>query len=317
MACATAAISPNDPQLNRSQSVFEHAPLATAYQRYLDSIGLHRKAQRLADIGNQFNWYNAAETMLDASDRWRQAPFTPMLRTDPYFATRAARIQQTQYAAFGELIGDWFTRIDFSFYSPKSTIFDEPHFEDQRTVRAIRRVIGEFLHRSIDKLGGAADLRWNRKVKVLFAGTLPAALFFQIQSALPEGVFVRYHRHRKIDFPEELASWAHADLPLDEMARADMELFLNGLQQTAAHKVPREIERQFALEHKTPNANLPITPSDIDSMLLPNPTQKRPRYVPRSPKTGKPARFVSVPVDRNTRPEDIPPEDWIEIPQEG
>lgn len=297
------------------QRIYSHAPLSTPFQRYLNRIGLDKKAQRLADIERLWKWYRASD---DLSDAWRQTPFTSMIRTEVYFATRTAKDHLAQFAAFEQLIpvGGWFTRIDFVFYSPKCTIQDASHIEDQSTVRAIRKLASALLPGSIDKLGAVTDhgSRWNRRVKVLYAHPLDAHALAEIQSSLPSGVIVQRHIHPKSAFAGELRAWASADLPLDELERADVELFLHGLQQTAVHGVPKEIAAQFALEHKKPCANLPLTVEDLESIILPACDAKPSVYVPRSPKTGKLARFVSVTVDRDTQVEDILPDEWHELP---
>lgn len=300
------------------QRIYAHAPLTTPFQRYLDRLGLGKKAQRHADNERLWKWYRASP---DLSDAWRQTPFTSMIRTEVYFATRTAKDHLAQFAAFEQLItdGGWFTRIDFVFYSPKCTIHDASHAEDQSTVRAIRKLIRLLLPGSIDKLGACTDRgsRWNRRVKVLYAGVLDARSLADIQSSLPPGVIIQRHVHPKSAFASELRAWANADLPLNEIERADVELFLHGLQQTAVHGVPAEITAQFALEHKKRSANLPHVPltiEELESVILPDPVAPPTQYVPRSPKTGRLARFVSVTVDRETRVEDILPEEWRELP---
>jgi hypothetical protein len=322
-AALAPALAPVPVPSDSPQRIFAHLPITKLSHCYLDSLGLSKKAQRLADIERLWEWFNASSIPTDRSDTWKQAKFTSMLRTTPYCASRLSRIHNRQFSPFERLIVSqgrgWFTRLNFVMHSAKSTITDSSHASDQSTIRAIRQLIHNLLPGAIDKLGATIDrdLRWNRRDKVLYAGTVDSALLAVLQENCPPGVIVQRRMHRLEEFSSELRAWAASDLPLDDLAQMDMELFLHGIQQVETFGIPVEIAAKFALEYKkakSGNANLPVTFEDLESSILPNPTLKNPRYVPRSPKTGKPARWVSIAVDANTRPEDLRPEDWIELP---
>lgn len=284
------------------------APLTTTIQQYLASLGLTKMAQRLANIENLWNWCK-----IDSSDHWRIPLYTSMMRSDPYMAIRLAQAHQLRFLPFGECIPEsGGTRLDFRLWAEKTTLSAPAHREHKRLIRQIRRVIQRFLPLSLNKIGSYADraTRYNRTIKVIFAGSVSASDLAAIQSALPPEVSVTRYHFRQDEYQEELRLWAQADIPLNIKERADFELFIHGSHLVRYYGIPKETKAKFALEPKTDNANL-----DPDALLVAAiATEKGKRRIPRSPKTGRLARFVSMVVDFATQFEDILPEEWIELP---
>jgi len=287
--------------------------LTTRRQKYLSQIGLTDKARRLACIEGNWIWYKSTD---DLSDAWREQLYTSMMRSDPYLARRLAQDHELRYSAFGGLIRTHFTRLAFRIWADKCTLSSIEHRRQHRLVRKIRKVIRRFLPSSINKLGTLDDRgnRYNRVVKVLYADMVTAEHLLAIQAALPPEVAVSKHVFAKEDFDLQLREWAHADLPLDELDRADFELFLHGLHLVQYYGIPREVSGKFALDSKPSNANCASFP-DQDALLASVVASKSGiRRIPRSPKTGQLAKFISYVVDWATKPGEIAPDGWVLLP---
>lgn len=300
----------------------------TPYAKRLAAHGLDKKAARVTSTASSFLWYRSTE---DNSDAWSVPQHTSMLRSDPYKARQLTTEHETTYARFPELIATSFTRLDFRFKEVTPAL-------SQEIVRTIRAAADKILPRSIDKLGGYAD-KWNRydrNVKVLYPGPVDAAMRARLVAMAPAGIDVQHHTFAKADFPRELRLWSNADLPATETGRADFEAFIDGVHQVKTHKMSKEDRSKFALLPPPCNANLvegnplqspndpsmtstaPSKPLPEATNILPDqlPERKPPKpYVPRSPKTGRYARFVSVVVDRSVQVEDILPQEWFPLPK--
>lgn len=285
------------------------APLTTKVQCYLSAIGLTRLAQRLANIENTWIWYKSDQP----ADAWREPRYTSMMRSAPYLALRLAQEHQLRFFAFGGCIPpSGGTRLDFRLWADKTTLSSPTHREHRRLIRQIRKVIARLLPLSVNKIGAYQDAakRYNRVIKVLFAGIVSAADLIAIQSALPPGVSVTRRHFQVDDFHTELRLWAHADIPLDACERADFELFIHGSHLVAYYGIPKDTKAKFALKPKIDNANF-----DPDAILAAAiAAEKGKRRIPRSPKTGRLARFVSMVMDFATRFEDIEDAEWVELP---
>lgn len=284
------------------------APLTTTIQQYLASLELTKFAQRLANIENMWSWCK-----VDNSDYWRIPHYTSMMRSDSYMAVRLAQAHQLRFLPFRDCIPEsGGARLDFRLWAEKTMLSAPTHREHRRLIRQIRKVIARLLPLSLNKIGAYADRakRYNRTIKVLFAGSVSASDLAAIQSALPPEVSVtRYHFGRDA-YQEELRLWAQADIPLDIKERADFELFIHGSQLIGYCGIPKDTRAKFALESKKSYANF-----DADAVLVAAiASEKGKRRIPRSPKTGRLARFLSMVVDFSTKFEDILPEEWVELP---
>lgn len=295
-----------------STTSFEPAPLTTTRQKYLASLGLNSIAQRLADIEDQWLWYKVQDTNM-----WREPRYTSMMRTDAYLARRLGQAHEAKYVVFGDLIGSTGTMLHFRFHADKTVLSSLVHRQQQRLIRKIRKVISLHLAPSLNKIAGYSDSshRYNRTVKVLFAGIVDAGMLMAIQSALPPEVSVTRHIFPKIDYFLQLRAWANADLPLDEKDRADLELLIQGIHLTRYYGISPEMKRKFAVDSKNHTANLRKYESLDAIQEAVTVAQATKRRVPRSPKTGEYALFVSCVVDFGTRAEDILPEEWMSLPR--
>lgn len=301
------------------QRPFVHPELTTTQQKYLSSIGLHKKAQRLADIEQICQWYKSSE---DNSDAWREQVFTSMMRTEPYYAERRALNHEMQYSSFvNHMPTGWFTNAVFYFYSEWTTLNDPQHEENQRIVRHIREMIAKLGVKAIDKYVAfdgtlpkkkAGSEERNRSLKVIFSEVIPPEKIHALIKGLPSHVVIKARTEHKNHFTCALHTWSRAGYLGNVKERADMELSLDGLQQVVPHGFSPEERSQFALGKKY-DAILPQTFDDLETMLLPDPHKKGEKYIPRSPKTGKPARFVSIVVNREVKVDDLAPEEWSEL----
>lgn len=321
MSTSAPAIDPNDPRLTEVPlRVFVPAQITTVYEKTLSALGCHEKAQRSADVSRAWEWYKSSE---DNSDAWRVPLFTMMLRTDPWKAGDLAREQENTYHNFVDLVGAVFTVLSFRFLAKPFHLRTKEHQENQDTVRAIRETVSQFLPVSIDKLGAMEDKfgRYNRNLKVIYAGAVDAAMHTAIQSALPEGVILQHHVFNKSDFHAQFVRLLNPDLPAKEADRAAFEVFLTRLVQIQLHKISAKDRKRFAYDPTYTYANhlsSTATATLADGLAAPVRCEEckktHRRRIPRSPMTGLYAKYVSVVVDLNTRLEDIHPAEWSPLP---
>lgn len=289
---------------------FVHAKPHTPYQRHLAKLGATTKAQRDADTAGNFKWYK-----VDDADAWRSQIYTSMLRTDPYKAARLAEDQYAAYHMFGSLIdGDSFTRFDAAMPLPAAALGTPEHAAAQEDVHKLRRAIAFHLPRSLDKLGASDAGRLPAVVMAgLYAGVVTTEQRRAIEASLPPGATIRFLTLPKAAFREQLRMVLSPTLPKNDLRRAEFEVLLDGIRQIKLHGTSLREIRQFALETLPPYANYPsneppLTPTGGRRR---HPTRLEP--IPVSPKTGRPARFVSVTVDQFTRAEDLHPLEWIPL----
>jgi len=297
-------------------------PDPNSYEKGLIEFGLSYKAQRSAIARNSWEFYKAGTV----EDSWRRPLFTVMLRTDGWKAQNLAEEQENTYHSFGELIGSTFTILSFKFMAKNFRVKSVGHQHNQGIVRAIRKVIDEFLPVSIDKVGACEDKfgRYNRVVKVIHASPVDGELHKAIQSALPEGVTLQHHVFNKADFHTQFLTLLAPDLPRKDFDRAGFEAFLDRMVQIQVHKISSADRKRFAYTPTYVYANQPGSkdPAPLsDGLSAPIFCEehkvvhdKNGRRIPRSPKTGAFATHVSVVVDMNTKAGDILPEEWLELP---
>lgn len=316
MSTPARELSPDDPRLTEVtlRTTFEHPTPSTPEELHFVSIGLASVAQRLADVDLSWNHYK-----VDDSDTWRKQKFSSMLRSDPKHAWLLSKYHELQYSPFREHIQSFGTRLDFRFHANSTVLYSDEHYRLRKLIQTIRAIIWHALPKSISKIGCVEDKhkRYNRTVKVLYSEPVDAALLARIQSALPPEVSITRHVFPKPEFDAEFRSWCHMDLSADWKDRAQFELLLHKFHQTEAHRFESWERSQFALDSKAKkslNAKLPVTIEELLTVVLPSPDEMPKVYVPRSPKTGRLARFVSVTVDKVTRAEDIHPLEWFELP---
>ena len=170
-----------------------------------------------------------------------------------------------------------------------------------------------------DKFG-----RYNRNLKVMYAGAVDAALHKEIQAELPEGVTLQHHVFNRSEFHTQFLLLLAPDLPRKDFDRAGFEAFLDHLVQIQLHKISAADRKRFAYNPEYIYANQPgsDTPPPLsDGLSAPiyceehkTVHDKSGRRIPRSPKTGAYATHVSVVVDLNTKVDDILPEQWQPLP---
>lgn len=316
---AVATLPPllaDDPSLTEAPlRVFEPAPLHTKYQKRLDALGLHYKAQRSADCERAVIWYNASEDKSNKSDTWRAPLFTSMLRSEPYKAKQLAREYENTYSPFIELIpGEMFSTLQIRFY-------ESDPVKAQALTKEIRKLLNKHLPKTIEKPGYLNDPRYNYVLKLIHNEAVSAQRLAEIQAILPASVNITRSNAPREEFKKELAILCAPDLPRTEEGRADFEAYLDGMQSLVVHKVSKADRSKFAYTSDYVYAN----PLNDDGTTALNDDVSDLAYceyhkkehttrIPRSPKTGHYARWSSVVVSADTKFEEIHPAEWRELP---
>jgi hypothetical protein len=319
MSTSSNYISADDRRLTEiPQRIFEPAEITTPYEKALEQLGCWEKAQRSADCKRLWQFYKSTE---DNSDAWRRPCFTLMVRTDPWKANKLAEEQRNTFHRFEELIGANFTMLQFRFRTQPFHLKSAEHEKQQNIVRRIRKVIDEFLPVSLDKLGTMEDKfnRYNCVLKAMYAGVVDSTLHKAIQAALPESVVLQHHVYSRAAFHEQFILLLSADLPYNDKARAAFEVFLTRLVQIQTHKIPGGRSRfaynpNYTYANQPGNTNpVPLSDGLSEPAYCKECKKKHQNRIPRSPRTGAYAKYVSVLVDANTKVDDILPEEWMPL----
>lgn len=293
------------------------------YEKALMRFGLYEKAQRSALCRNAWEHWKAERPDGTLIDNWRKPKFTLMLRTDGWKAQDLTDEQENTYHRFAEQVGATFTVLSFRFLAKPAPIKTPIHQHNQGIVRDTRKVIDRFLPVSLDKVGAMDDKfeRYNRVVKVLYAGAVDGEQHKAIQAELPEGVTLQHRVYDRAAFHAQFLLLLAPDLPRDDFERAGFEAFLTRMVQIQLHKVPAKVREQFAYtpEYVYANQDSDTAPAKLsDGLGPPVYCEEHKKFhrqrIPRSPKTGAYATHVSVVVDASTKFDDILPDEWIKLP---
>lgn len=282
-----------------SEGVLPDTSQWSVYARRLHELGLHGKSFRAEDEGRYFRHYKDA-----ANETWREMVSNSMLRTVPHYAKQLARIQYSKYRHFESLIHLIFCKVTFRF-----NLDGETFPANKQTIKDIRKVITQFLPVTLDKIG---DDRGWAMIKAIHAGSVDAALLAQIKQALPAGVSITHHNLYKNDFYAALLELVSPDLPRGAEARADFECVLEGIHQVKVHAVSRQDRGKFVYDPGYTNC------PDIEATSVPADCRGCGKThairIPRNPKTGLVAIFMSLVVDKDVLAAEIPECEWIRLP---
>lgn len=327
MSTSAPEVNLNDPRFNIPQRILFIPPTPTTpYELRLAHHGLHKPASRAAVNRVIKKICNSAKQRMDTSDTWTVPLFTTMLRSDKYHAGELAKQQTVRYSYFRSLIKSQFTRFEIQLSIPFTT--PNKILIERDDLRQIRETVDEVIScPKFNKLG-----TWTHP---LLPGCLGVRLKFLVCNRVAEAVrdnlvkalskfgieegISNFRVFDKENFAQELAAIVAPDLPEDGELRADFEFLLQGLAQISYSGLSAEEKVRFALtspdnanltapddmQEEIPVPELPVAPVEMGKIRL--------SHVPISPKTGLPARFISIPVDRDTDPEDLDPTEWLEI----
>lgn len=291
----------------------------TRFESRLNELSLDIKSMRSKIARTVFQFFKVDRA---GKDRWKSSLYTSMLRCDPWIAKQMASQQEARFGVLVHFISSQGTRIDIRFRNRVQSA-DSPGDYDacQRRVRKIKKYLGPILGPCVAKLGGITpDDKFNRVLKVLMLRAVSPSQMARLIAHGGEFFDVRYRLFDRECFAEELSSFVAADLPIDDSARADFERFLTGITQISEHGFTRAQHTEFALvtKNKTNSSDIPtaapIAESSPDAKPDANPSRIHQKLPPCSPRTRRPARFVSFIVDAKARFEDLGEDMWVELP---
>lgn len=257
------------------------------YARRLYELGLHAKAFRAREEGEWWRHYKDK-----ANETWRESISNSMLRTAPHHARQLARAQENKYRHLEPYITKVFTFGRFRF-------LERDPDEAQATLRTLRALIEDlFPGLTVDKVG--EDSHFNI-LKFMATQPIDAALAGRIRARTPTGVFFETKVHYKDSFFEVLRLLVAPDLPPAPENRAELELRLTGVHQVKLHGATRAEHGKFVYDPAYTNLGDYVDPKTV-------------KRIPKNPKTGLPAMYMSRVVDKGTLAEQIPAGDWIRLP---
>jgi hypothetical protein len=303
----SVAVDLNHPLLHTPYSIDEPLQIPpeyfrTPYSQRLAFWGLVDKAIRADNETSYFRHFRDS-----TRDTWRECAANAMLRTMPHHAKELAEQQYNKYLPLREFI----SLKGFSSFVFRVTACNPA--DHQEILGAIRTLVTGWLPKSIDKIGTYDEDRTT--LKVLHVSKVDYNFIRDLQVYLPDGVQLRYQNHGIEDFSSELHALFAPDLPSSASQRADFEATLEGIHQVKLHKFTKEEREKFV--YTSPEyTNCSDEENEPDSSQSDNSDAEKPqkpKRVPKNPRTGLPAIWMSKIVSDSVKSSDILEQDWIPI----